>query len=403
MLSLLAAFSTLGPYPTPPLQEYAIDAGHSIVEFSIGFAFSRVKGRFTQVKGTILYHTADPAQSSVTVIIETNSLDTGWPHRDEHLRTGDFFDVERFPTIMFQSEQVRSSGSAWLAEGPLTMHGITKRIVIPFRFPQPPTRSPESGWMILNASGTLRLAWKDFGILGGDTFNSWFTKARNATMSDSVDIELEIEGWLTDAGSQRPPGLAEALERIRNGGVEAQLGRLRPLKQGKTPQEFARYFHGGDVVTRALIVDRRLPEAVALSRGLTELFPELPSAYLVHGYALAASGNAKAATQQFARARELFRPPVRDPSEKFPQDDPFWYYSDELVRTSLEWGRVNEAVLLARALTEIYPGTARGHTSYGRALAATGDSAGAAAAYAKALELDPRETKALEWKRRLSR
>ena len=203
MLSLLAAFAIHGPPPVLLPQEYAIDAGHSIVEFSIGFAFSRIKGRFTQVKGTILYDPADVAKSSVTVIIETNSLDTGWPHRDEHLRTSDFFDVERFPIVTFQSEQLRRSGETWLAEGPLTMRGVTRRIVIPFRFPQPPTRSPESRWMILNASGALRLARKDFGILGGDTFNSWFTRARNATMSDSVDIELEIEGWLADHGSAR--------------------------------------------------------------------------------------------------------------------------------------------------------------------------------------------------------
>ena len=121
------------------------------------------------------------------------------------------------------------------------------------------------------------------------------------------------------------------------------------------------------------------------------------------GNALAASGNPKAAAQQFARAREVFRPPVPDPTEKFPQVEPFWYYSDELVRTSLEWGRVTEAVLLARAVTEIYPGTSRAHASYGLALATSGDSAGAAAAYARALELDPRETRALEWKRRLKR
>lgn len=403
MLSLLAAVSILGRPPAPLLQEYAIDAGHSIVEFSIGFAFSRVKGRFSQVKGTILYDPADPANSSVTVIIETNSLDTGWPHRDEHLRTSDFFDVERYPTITFQSERLTRSGDSWLAEGPLTMHGVTKRMVIPFRFPQPPTRSPESRWMILNASGAIRLARKDFGVLGGDTFNSWFTRARNATMSDSVDIELEIEGWLADAVSQRSPGITDALERIRTGGVDTQLTRWRSSKQGKTPEQFAPYFHGGDLVTRALIADRRLPEAVALSRGLIELFPELASAYLVHGYALAASGNPKAAAQQFARAREVFRPPVPDPTEKFPQVEPFWYYSDELVRTSLEWGRVTEAVLLARALTEIYPGTSRAHASYGLALATSGDSAGAAAAYARALELDPRETRALEWKRRLKR
>jgi Flp pilus assembly protein TadD len=166
-------------------------------------------------------------------------------------------------------------------------------------------------------------------------------------------------------------------------------------------RSFDPYFHGGGLVTRSLIADRRLPEAVALSRGLIEVFPELSSAYLVHGYALAAAGNPKAAAQQFARAREVFRPPVPDPAEKFPQDDPFWYYNDELVRTSLEWGRVPEAVLLARAVTDLYAGTARAHTSYGLALAASGDSAGAAAAYARALELNPRETRALEWKRRL--
>jgi polyisoprenoid-binding protein YceI len=401
MLSLLAAGAILGPTRAPLLQEYAIDAGHSIVEFSIGFAFSRVKGRFTQVHGTILYDPADPGNSSVSVIIEANSLDTGWPHRDEHLRTSDFFEVERFPNIIFQSEQVRSSGAAWLAEGPLTMHGVSKRIAIPFRFARAPVRSPESRSMILNATGSLRLARKDFGLLGGDTFNSWFTRARNATMADSVDIELEIEGWLADAGSQRPPGIAEALERIRSGGVEAQLDRLRSVKQSKTPQEFAGYFHGGDLVTRALVADQRLAEAVALSRGLSELFPELASAYLVYGYALAAAGNAKAAAQQLARAREVFRPPAPNPNEKFPQVDDFWYYNDQLVHTSLEWGRVREAVLLARALTELYPGNARTQTSYGLALAASGDSSGAAAAYDKALELDPRETRALEWKRRL--
>src|SRR5882672_5841394 len=101
------------------LQTYAVDPGHSIVEFSIGFAFSRIKGRFTQSRGTIVYDPWNSDHSSVTIIIETKSLDTGWPHRDEHLRTSDFFDVEQFPTIMFQSRRVSKSGSAWVADGAL--------------------------------------------------------------------------------------------------------------------------------------------------------------------------------------------------------------------------------------------------------------------------------------------
>src|SRR4051812_21999922 len=90
---------------TPVVREYLVDFGHSIVEFSVGFAFNRVKGRFTDAKGTILYDEATPGASSVTLIIDTKSIDTGWPHRDEHLRTSDFFDVAKYPMIAFQSER----------------------------------------------------------------------------------------------------------------------------------------------------------------------------------------------------------------------------------------------------------------------------------------------------------
>ena len=117
----------------PRLQEYRLDAGHSIIEFSIGFAFSRIKGRFTNANGNIVYDTVDPSKSSITVVIESKSIDTGWPHRDEHLRTADFFDVERYPTIVFQSERLTQTASGWRADGKLTMKGVTKEVSIPFR------------------------------------------------------------------------------------------------------------------------------------------------------------------------------------------------------------------------------------------------------------------------------
>src|SRR6185503_11760086 len=120
--------------PAARLQEYSVDAGHSIVEFSIAFAFSRVKGRFTHSKGAILYDSAAPANSSITIVIESKTIDTGWPHRDEHLRTSDFFDVAKYPTILYQSERLTRTENGWLADGKLTMHGVTKQIAIPFRF-----------------------------------------------------------------------------------------------------------------------------------------------------------------------------------------------------------------------------------------------------------------------------
>jgi polyisoprenoid-binding protein YceI len=403
MLGSLALFAlaALQASEKLTLQEYTVDAGHSIVEFSVGFAISRVKGRFPQTRGTILYDSAAPERSSVSIVIDAGSIDTGWPHRDDHLRTDDFFDVEKYPTITFQSRRIERAGERWIVTGPLTMHGITKEIAIPLRFVAPPSRQPESRSMVLNVIGAVRLARKDFGVLGGGRHNSWFTAARGATVADSVDVSLEIEGWLADAGSQRPPGVQDAVGRIRANGVSAYLDRLRQVRGTKSEAEFAAYFHGADLIVRALIAEGMVAEAVAASKGMTELFPGLASAWLVHGFALAVSGNAAGAARQYARAREVFRPPVDDPTVKYKQDDDFWYYADQLARTALEWGRVQEAVGLARAVAEIYGGTARAHVRYGLAQALAGDTAGARASYARALELDPRETRAMEWQRRL--
>src|SRR5215211_1205577 len=136
--------------PSSALQEYLVDFGHSIVEFSIKFAFTRVKGRFTDAKGTILYDSSAPGNSSVTMILDSKSIDTGWPHRDEHLRTSDFFDTGKFPTIEFRSRRLWQAQRGWMMEGDLTMHGTTRRITMPLRFLQTPVRSPESRWMVMN-------------------------------------------------------------------------------------------------------------------------------------------------------------------------------------------------------------------------------------------------------------
>ena len=401
LLTAVAITPTIGGSQSPSsLREYKVDAGHSIVEFSIPFAFSRIKGRFTQSKGTILYDSASPANSSVTFIIQSKSLDTGWPHRDEHLRTSDFFDVDKFPTIEFRSERLRPSGSGWVAEGPLTMHGVTRQIAIPFHLAHPPVRSSESRWMILNAEGGLKLARADFGIFGGSTYNSWFDKARAATMGDSVEINLEIEGYSADIASQRSPALETVLQRITTNGVQSQVDRLSALKKTKSPQEFDQYFYGQDLLVRSLIVSGRTADAVTLSRALTELYPASHAARLVHGFALAVAGDQSGSAREYAKAKEIFQPPQRDPNEKFPQDDESWYYLDQLVRTALESGHAKEAAPLAAAIASIYPETARAFTVYGQALAASGDPRGAASQYAKALQLDSSETGALEWRRR---
>jgi len=403
-LSAPAAGQTSRAAPVAPhaLREYLVDFGHSIVEFSIPFAFSRVKGRFTNAKGTILYDERDPANSSVTMVIEAKSLDTGWPHRDEHLRTDDFFDVEKYPTIVFQSDHLTRSGDAWVAEGTLTMHGVTRPVSIPFRFPRPPSRSPESRWMVMNPEATTRLNRADFGILGGSTHNSWFNKARAATMADSVDVSLEIEAYSPDAVSQRSAPIEAALDRIRTEGVQSQIDRLTEAKRTRTPAELPGLVHGGDLVARALIATGKTGDAVKLSRTLAELFPTETRAAAVNALALSISGDRNGAAREYERMRQIFRPPVADPNERFPQVDETWYWLDLLARTTIEWRQAADGLALGRILAQLYPGTARAHTTLGVLLAETGDSKGAEAAYAKALEVDDRETRALEWRRRLT-
>ena len=362
MITAIALLTLTGgacPSAPPTLREYTVDYGHTIVEFSIKFAISRIKGRFTAGKGTIVYDEADPVNSSITIIFESKSLDTGWGNRDRHLRTSDFFDVEKYPTIEFQSRRLARTNKGWIAEGDLTMHGVTRRITMPFEFLQQPTRSPEERWMVMNLGGNTRLARADFGITGGSTYNTWFDKAKAATMGDSVDISFEVQGYSADAASQRSPGVEAALDRIRTSGVQSQIDRLTELKKTKTEQEFAAYFRGTELTIRGLIGMCRLPDAVALSKAMSELFPGLHSAHLISGFVLGLTSDTRGAAAEYAKGKDVFRAPIRDPNEPFPQDDGNWWFLDNLVRAGLEWGYADQAVQLARVLTEPSADTAR--------------------------------------------
>jgi polyisoprenoid-binding protein YceI len=393
----------------PTLDEFPVDAGHSIIEFSIPFAFARIKGRFTDSQGTILYDRTNPANSSVTVVIESKSIDTGWPHRDEHLRTSDFFDVEKYPKIVFQSERLRATPTGLIADGTLTLHGVTKNVSLPIQIVSgAPQRSKESGWLILNATSETKIARKDFGITGGSQYNSWFDAARAATMGDSVAISLEVEGYLPDAASERNSRVDATVARIRDSTVQRQIDRLRMVRDsaqhgrtltGAEGPPFAAYFFGQDLTVRALIADGRIADAVALAGAMTSLFGTWRS-HLLHGYALAVAGNEREAAAAFGRAKAAYTPPPPS-NEKFKQVDEDWWEGNQIALGALELGQRKPASQVARALTEIYPTFSRAFVTLGRALAAEGDERGASEALATALRLDPYETRALEWSRRL--
>jgi polyisoprenoid-binding protein YceI len=381
------------------LQQYQLDAGHSTFEFSIGFALTHVKGRFTDPKGSIIYDPVNPENSSVTVIAPSKSLDTGWGNRDRHLKTSDFFDVEKYPTVSFQSTRLRRNGKGWLMDGNFTMHGVTKAMTVPVVLP-PPQRSPESGWMILTATSTFKLARKDFGLTGGDKYNSWFNAARQAAMDDTVDISVEVQGWWADASSQRT-AVATALQRVKTLGVQAQIDTVKRRLSAIPDSALMNYFSGADLVVRELLEDDPA-KAAQLASAWPALFKG-SRAYAVYAHALAVNGDTVAAKKQYAEAKRLFKRKAPDPNEKFPQDDPEWYWLDNLIRISFERGHVAAARGLARHTAEMFPDIARAQATYGWTLALSGDTKEAASQFARALQADPNDTRTLEYSRRLSR
>ena len=108
---------------------YQIDPTHSTVEFSVKhLMISTVKGRFTDVKGTL--ELPESGSARVEVTMAASSITTGVEARDTHLRSADFFDVEKFPELRFVSTEATRHGDGWRLEGNLTMHGVTRPVTL---------------------------------------------------------------------------------------------------------------------------------------------------------------------------------------------------------------------------------------------------------------------------------
>jgi polyisoprenoid-binding protein YceI len=115
----------------PARTAWTIDPTHSHVEFSVRhLMIATVKGRFADIQGTVVIDESDPAKSEVDVIIAAASIDTRVAQRDDHLRSADFFDVEKFPTLTFKSRRVEQDGDDLRLIGDLTIRGVTREVAL---------------------------------------------------------------------------------------------------------------------------------------------------------------------------------------------------------------------------------------------------------------------------------
>ena len=164
-----------------------IDRSHSEVAFQVRHLLSKVRGRFAEFDGTIEHDESNPQNSRVDVAIQARSIDTAEADRDKHLRSADFFEVEKYPTLSFVSTSVTPRGAnAYDVVGNLTIHGVTREVTLPASFlgtAQDPWGNAKSAF-----EAELTLNRKDFGLLWNAALETG-----GFLVGDEVKVSLSIQ------------------------------------------------------------------------------------------------------------------------------------------------------------------------------------------------------------------
>ena len=162
---------------------WQIDPNHSSAQFSVRhLGVSTVRGAFTKVSGSAQYDFSDPTKNSLNASIQAASVDTRVEMRDNDLRSPNFLDAQKFPTITFQSKQVKSVGSGRLQiTGDLTIHGVTKEVTLDVEGPSAPIKDPWGNQRI-GASASTKINRKDFGVNGAP-----------GVVGDDINITIDVE------------------------------------------------------------------------------------------------------------------------------------------------------------------------------------------------------------------
>lgn len=169
------------------LRTFQIDKAHSEATFQVRHLITKVRGRFADFDGTIQFDPEAPEKSTVTIAVETASIDTNQPDRDTHLRSEDFFASDRFPKLTFTGTKVtRSSGSTFDVEGDLTIRDVTKRVTVPVTF----LGFAKDPWGNERAAfeGELTINRKDYGLLWNAALETG-----GFLVGDDVKISVSIQ------------------------------------------------------------------------------------------------------------------------------------------------------------------------------------------------------------------
>ena len=171
------------------LTTWKLDPAHSHAEFKVKhMMISNVKGSFNGLSGTLTENPADPTLSTVEASIDINTISTGDAQRDTHLKSADFFDVEKYPTMTFKSTSVKPNGDGGCnVTGDLSLHGQTRQQTFVVDGPSAPAKDPWGNTRI-GLSATAKISRKDFGL-------NWNAALETGgiLVGDDVNITLEVQ------------------------------------------------------------------------------------------------------------------------------------------------------------------------------------------------------------------
>jgi polyisoprenoid-binding protein YceI len=163
-------------------ETYKFDQSHSTIAFSVHQFLGTTHGKFTKFDGKIDIDRESPENSSVTARIDVRSIDTGIAKRDNHLRSPEFFNVEKYPEIIFKSRSVKPTGPAGDIVGDLTMHGVTKPVTLHVKLITPVDDAKQTRWSVTTES----LKRSDFNLM----FNQ--TAENLSGISQTVQVKIDI-------------------------------------------------------------------------------------------------------------------------------------------------------------------------------------------------------------------
>jgi polyisoprenoid-binding protein YceI len=191
-LVLGIALVGIGSATTAEASNWKVDTAHTTVGFSVSHLFTSVQGRFDRFEGAIQFDPAKPEDTAIHVSVESASINTNHAKRDKHLRSDDFFDVEKFPELTFVSTKLADwSGSKGKLHGKLTIHGVTRDVVFDVDF----LGQGADPWGNVRAGFRARLTIdrKDYGLKWNQALETG-----GVLVGDEVEIRIDAEGLLDE-------------------------------------------------------------------------------------------------------------------------------------------------------------------------------------------------------------